>query len=102
MRAALATLALALWMAALPALAMPDETTRNPRERRQFSIATVRPHLAIAAMTNPPRQPGGVKSIASLPAGERSPRPAHLPADHAAAEPMRAWLARAHHTVARD
>ena len=102
MTTALATLALALWMAALPALAMANDTPRNGSEQKQFSIASVRPHLAIAAMSNPPRQPGGMWSISPMAKGERAARSGRSPAEHAAAEPMRAWLAWAHYTVARD
>lgn len=100
MKTALALLALALLMAALPALAMPDETTRKHGAQKQFSIGARQAHPATAAMASPPRPASGVRSISTLPKGEPAPRSATaaLPA----AEPMRAWLAWAHFTVAAD
>lgn len=98
MKTALGISALALWMAAQPALAMPDETTHKNGAEKQFSIAARQAQVATAAMASPARPATGARSISALPQGERARRPARAPA----AEPMRAWLAWANHTVAVD
>jgi len=98
---ALAALTLAACMAPAQAVTTRNHPSKVPDDK-QYSIAADPPYVAVAAMTSPARPPSGAWTIAALPRTDRIAAPASSVAKTHAAEPLRAWLARANHLLAGE